>query len=57
MFTVPCEKSKTISFTSSTMKNIVAPAGRSRYLVKLICYIAFGSDACCLLRFIVIILY
>ena len=41
--TVSCEKSKTVSFASSIMKNIVAPAARSRFLVTLICCIAFGS--------------
>ena len=40
------------------MKNIVAPAGGSRFLVNLICYIAFGSSssACCLLKSIAMIL-
>ena len=35
-FTVPCEKSKTISFASSVMKSIVVPA-LSKFAVKLIC--------------------
>ena len=39
-FTVPCEESKTVSFASSIMKNITAFF--SRFLVKLICFIAFG---------------
>ena len=34
--TVSCEKSKMVSFASSIMKNIVAPAARSRFPVKLI---------------------
>ena len=57
-FTVPCEKSKMVSFASSIMKNIVAPAAQSRFPVKLICCIAFGSasSACCLLKSIAIIL-
>ena len=42
-FTVPCEKSKTVSFASSMMKNIVAPAAGSKFPVRLICCIAFGS--------------
>ena len=48
--TVPCEKSKMVSFASSIMKNIEGPAARSKFPVKLICYIAFGSasSACCL---------
>ena len=57
-FTVPCEKSKTVSFASSIMKNIVAPSARSRFPAKLICCIAFGSalSAYCLLKSIAIIL-
>ena len=56
--TAPCEKSKAVSFVSSIMKNIVAPSAQSRFLVKLICCIAFGStsSACCLLKSIYIIL-
>ena len=42
-FTVPCEKSKMVSFVSSLMKNIVAPSSLSRFPVKLIWRIAFGS--------------
>ena len=40
------------------MKNIVAPAGQSRFTLKLICCFAFGSasSACCLLKSIAIIL-
>ena len=57
-FTAPCEKSKTFSFPSSIMKNIVAPSARSRFPLKLICCIAFGSasNACYLLKCIAIIL-
>ena len=56
--TVPCEKSKTVSFASSIMKNIIAPLSRSRFPVKLIYCIAFGlgSSACCVLKSIAIIL-
>ena len=56
-FTVPCEKSKMISFASSIMKNIVVPA-RSKSPVKLIYSIAFGSTSCdcCLFKSIAIIL-
>ena len=45
-------------FASSVMKNIVLFPGRSRFPVKLICCIVFGSalSACCLLKSIVIIL-
>ena len=32
--TVPSEKSKMVSFASSIMKNIVAPAARYRFPVK-----------------------
>ena len=48
-FAVPSEKSKTASFASSIMENIVAPSARSRFSVKLICCIAFGSasSTCC----------
>ena len=57
-FTVPCEKSKMVSFASSIMKQIVAPSSRYRFPVKLICYIAFGSAsaACCSIKSIAIIL-
>ena len=57
-FTVPCEKSKMDSFVSSIMKKIVAPAARSRFPVKAIYCIAFGSasSACCLLKSIAILL-
>ena len=56
--TVPCDKSKMISFTSSIMKNINLSLLPSRFRVKLVCYIAFGSasSACCLLKSISIIL-
>ena len=55
-FTVSCEKSKTVSFASSVMKNIVACC--SRFPVKLISCIAFGSasSACCIHKPIAIIL-
>ena len=48
-FTVPCEKSKIVSFASSIMKQIVAPSSRSRFPVKWICCVAFGSAStgCC----------
>ena len=41
--TAPCEKSKIVSFTSATMKNTAASPGWSRFPVKVICCIAFGS--------------
>ena len=52
----PFEKSNLVSFFSSIMKNIVALF--SRFPVKLICCIAFGSasSACDLLRSIAITL-
>ena len=55
---VPFEKSNLFSFASSIMKNIVASSVRSRFAVKLIYRIAFGSgsSACCLLKSIAIIL-
>ena len=51
-FTVPCEKSKIVSFTSSRMKNTDVSSAQSAFPVKLICYIAFGSawPAYCLLK-------
>ena len=54
-FTVPCEKSKIVSFASSIMKTTSA---RSRFPVKLICFIAFGSasSAYCLLKSVAVIL-
>ena len=54
--TVPCKKSKIVSFASSVMKRIVT--SWSRFPVKLICCIAFGSasSAFCLLKSIAIVL-
>ena len=48
--TLPFRKSKTVSFASSIIKNIVALF--SRFPVKLICCIAFrsASNFCCLLK-------
>ena len=56
-FTVPCENSKIVSFTSSRMKNIDVSSAQSALPVKLICYIAFGSawSAYCLLKSIAFI--
>ena len=56
--TVSCEKSKMVYFASSIMKNIVASSSQSRFPVKLICCIAFGSasSAYYLLKFTAIIL-
>ena len=58
-FTVPCEKSKMVSFTSSIMKNIFVFLSQFRFAVKLICCIAFGSasSACCALKSIAMILW
>ena len=55
-FTVPCEISKTVSFASSVMKNIVPPAARSKFAVKLICWVSLGpaSRAYCLRKSIAI---
>ena len=36
-FTVPCENSKTVSFASSIIKNIVVFPALSKFAVKLIC--------------------
>ena len=52
-FTIPCEKTTTVYFTSSIMKNIATLF--SRFSIKLISYIAFRSF-CCLLKYIAIIL-
>ena len=43
-------------FASSIMKNIVEPSALSRFPVKYICYIAFGSASsfCCLFKSIAI---
>ena len=41
--TVRCEKFKIVSSTSSYMKKIFVSPERSRFPVKLICCIAFGS--------------
>ena len=47
-----------LSFASSIMKTIVVFPATSRFPVRLICCIAFGSasSACCLLKSIAIIL-
>ena len=49
-FTIPCEKSKMVSFACSMTNRFVAPSSRFRFPVKLICCIAFGSasSASCL---------
>ena len=41
-----------VSFASSIMKNMIVSSARSRFPIKLICCIAFGStsNACCLLE-------
>ena len=57
----PCEKflapCKIFSFNSSVMKNIVVYTSCSRFPVKVICYIDFGSasSTCYLLLSIIII--
>ena len=58
LLTAPCKISKTISFASSVIKKVVAPSVSSKFPVKLICCIAFGSasSAFCLLESIAIIL-
>ena len=50
-FSVPCEKSKIISFASSVLKNIVVFSFWSKFSVKLISWTAFWSvsSALCLL--------
>ena len=51
-FAFPCENSRIVLLTSLIMNNIAVFPARSRFLVKLICCITFGSEsgACCLLR-------
>ena len=44
IFTVPCKKSEMSFFASSVMKNVVGTPARSRFQVKLICFIAFGPS-------------
>ena len=57
-FTVPCKKSKIVSFVSSIMRNFVVFPALYKFAVKLICWIVLGSApyATCLLKFIAIIL-
>ena len=61
IFKVPVEKCKIVSFASPIMKKNVVFAfpSRARFLVKLICSIAFGyaSSACCLLISIAYIIF
>lgn len=56
IFTVPCEKSRIVSLTSSMMKNIFVFPARCRFPDKYNCCMAFGSAvrALCLLRSIAI---
>ena len=58
VITFPCKKSKIVSFASSVMKYIGVCTSHSRFSVKLVCCIAFGSasSACCLFKSIAIIL-
>ena len=58
-FPIPCAKSKIVSLTSSIMKEIVAFLTHSRFPVKLICCITFGSalSTCHLLKSIAISLW
>ena len=55
---VPCEKFKIVSFNSSIIKKIDVFSYWSRFPVKIICCVAFGtaSRACYLLKSITIIL-
>ena len=55
---VLCEKSKMVSFASSIMKNIIVFPTWSRFPVKRICCVAFGSASsiCCVLKSIAMIL-
>ena len=48
-FTFPCQKFKTDYFDSSIMENVIVFPAQSRFPVKLICCIGFGStsSACC----------
>ena len=57
-FTVTCKRFKMVSFASSIMKYSSVCAAQSRFLLKLICSMAFGSasSAYCLLKSIAIIL-
>ena len=50
--TIPCEKSKIVSFASSEMKNIVVFSSQSRFPGKIVYCIAFelASSACCYLN-------
>ena len=41
-FTVPCEKSKTVSFASSMIKYIVVSISPSKFVVNIICWIYLG---------------
>ena len=53
------EKFSIVSLTSSRMKSIVVFPSRSRFSVKLICSIAFGSasSVCYSLKSVAVILY
>ena len=47
IITVSCQKSKIVLFTSSRLINIVLFPALSRFSVKIVCYLRFGS-LCCL---------
>ena len=51
-FTVPYKSCNTISFVSSRMKKILVFPALSKFAIKLMCWIALGSEfnACCLLK-------
>ena len=57
-FTVPCEKSKTVSYASSIIKNIVVFLALSKFGIKLNCWIPLrsASRTWCLSKSIAIIL-
>ena len=40
---IPCKKSKRVSFASSILKYVAVCPTQSRFAVKFICCIAFGS--------------
>ena len=53
---VPFENSETFSFASSIIKHTAVCSAWSRFAVKLLSYIAFGSasSACCLLKLLLL---
>ena len=52
MLTVPCQKSRVVFFASSIIRDIFVFPAWSKFCMKLICWMGFGSASsfCCLFK-------